>query len=87
MHMFPDARRFLGTLGRSVGVISLWMFANRAALCARYSRTVKRVDLIILATGFVAHEVMVAKLLGDEVAKKVVPVWGFGTDGEMTTLI
>jgi len=60
---------------------------SRSTVRARYSRTVKRVDLIILATGFVAHEVMVAKLLGDEVAKKVVPVWGFGTDGEMTTLI
>ena len=32
-------------------------------------------------------EVVVAKLLGDEVAKKVGPVWGFGADGEMTMLI
>jgi hypothetical protein len=48
--------------------------------------SVKRVDLIILATGFVAQEVVVAKLLGDEVAKKVGPVWGFGADGEMSNM-
>jgi putative flavoprotein involved in K+ transport len=48
--------------------------------------SVKRVDLIILATGFVAQEVVVARLLGNEVAKKVGPVWGFGADGEMSNM-
>ena len=48
--------------------------------------SVHRVDLIILATGFVPQEVVVAKLLGDEVAKKVGPVWGFGADGEMSNM-
>jgi putative flavoprotein involved in K+ transport len=48
--------------------------------------SVKRVDLIILATGFVSQEVVVAKLLGDDVAKKVGPVWGFGADGEMSNM-
>ena len=48
--------------------------------------SVKRVDLIILATGFVSQEIVVAKLLGDEVAKKVGPVWGFGADGEMSNM-
>ena len=48
--------------------------------------SVKRVDLIILATGFVSQEVVVARLLGDEVAKKVGPVWGFGADGEMSNM-
>jgi putative flavoprotein involved in K+ transport len=43
-------------------------------------------DLIVLATGFVAQEVVVAKLLGDEIAKKVGPVWGFGMDGEMSNM-
>ena len=48
--------------------------------------SVMREDLIILATGFVSQEVVVAKLLGDEVAKKVGPVWGFGADGEMSNM-
>lgn len=48
--------------------------------------SVKRVHLIILATGFVSQEVVVAKLLGDEIAKKVGPVWGFGPDGEMSNM-
>ena len=43
-------------------------------------------DLIVLATGFVSQEVVVAKLLGDDVAKKVGPVWGFGPDGEMSNM-
>jgi putative flavoprotein involved in K+ transport len=48
--------------------------------------SVKPTDLIVLATGFVPQEVVVAKLLGDEVAKKVGPVWGFGPDGEMSNM-
>jgi cation diffusion facilitator CzcD-associated flavoprotein CzcO len=48
--------------------------------------SVKPADLIVLATGFVPQEVVVAKLLGDEVAKKVGPVWGFGPDGEMSNM-
>jgi putative flavoprotein involved in K+ transport len=43
-------------------------------------------DLIALATGFVSQEVVVAKLLGDDVAQKVGPVWGFGPDGEMNNM-
>ncbi len=48
--------------------------------------SVKRADLIVLATGFVAQEVVVARLLGDEIARKVGPVWGFGADGEMSNM-
>jgi len=48
--------------------------------------SVHHADLIILATGFVPQEVVVAKLLGEEVAKKVGPVWGFGADGEMSNM-
>jgi hypothetical protein len=57
--------------------------ANGAAL---RDGSVKAADLIVLATGFVQQEVVVAKLLGDEVAKKVGPVWGFGPDGEMSNM-
>jgi putative flavoprotein involved in K+ transport len=43
-------------------------------------------DLIVLATGFVRQEVVVARILGEAVAKKVGPVWGFGADGEMSNM-
>ena len=59
-------------------------FVDRGALLKDGS--VMPADLIVLATGFVPQEVVVAKLLGDEVAKKVGPVWGFGPDGEMSNM-
>jgi putative flavoprotein involved in K+ transport len=48
--------------------------------------TTKPADLIVLATGFVSQQVLVARLLGEEVAQKVGPVWGFGPDGEMNNM-
>jgi putative flavoprotein involved in K+ transport len=48
--------------------------------------TVQPADLIVLATGFVAQEVVVRKLLGDEIADRIGPVWGFGADGEMMNM-
>ena len=48
--------------------------------------SVKPADLIVLATGFVSQQVLLAQLLGDEVAAKVGPVWGFGPDGEMNNM-
>jgi putative flavoprotein involved in K+ transport len=45
--------------------------------------TVKPADLIVLATGFVSQQVLVGKLLGEDVAEKVGPVWGLRDDGEM----
>ena len=50
------------------------------------SGTIKPADLIVLATGFVPQEAVVAKILGDALAKKVGPVWGFGPDGEMSNM-
>jgi putative flavoprotein involved in K+ transport len=43
-------------------------------------------DLVILATGFVPQQVVVAQILGEEIAQKVGPVWGFGADGEMSNM-
>jgi cation diffusion facilitator CzcD-associated flavoprotein CzcO len=48
--------------------------------------SIKPADLIILATGFVSQQVLVGKLLGEEMAEKVGPVWGFGPDGEMNNM-
>jgi putative flavoprotein involved in K+ transport len=48
--------------------------------------SIKAADLIILATGFVSQQVLVGSLLGEEMAEKVGPVWGFGPDGEMNNM-
>jgi cation diffusion facilitator CzcD-associated flavoprotein CzcO len=48
--------------------------------------SLKAADVIVLATGFVSQETVVAKLLGVDTAKKVGPVWGFGPDGEMNNM-
>ncbi len=48
--------------------------------------SVKPADLVVLATGFDTQEVLVGKLLGDEVAKKVGRIWGLGPDGEMNNM-
>ena len=48
--------------------------------------SLKAADLIVLATGFLPQEVVVGQLLGEAVAKKVGPVWGFGADGEMSNM-
>jgi putative flavoprotein involved in K+ transport len=48
--------------------------------------SVRPADLIVLATGFLSPEVVVAQLLGDDIAKKIGPVWGFDADGEMSNM-
>ena len=48
--------------------------------------SVKPADLIVLATGFLPQEVVVRKLLGEAVGKKVGQIWGFGEDGEMRNM-
>ena len=48
--------------------------------------SVKPADLVVLATGFDTQEVLVGKLLGDDVAKKVGRIWGIGPDGEMNNM-
>ena len=40
----------------------------------------------VLATGFLPQEVVIRKLLGEAVAKKVGQIWGFDADGEMSNM-
>ncbi len=47
---------------------------------------VKPADLIVLGTGFVQQEVMVEKMLGEAIARKVGPIWGVAPDGEMNNM-
>jgi putative flavoprotein involved in K+ transport len=48
--------------------------------------SVKPADLVVLATGFDTQEVLVGKLLGEAIAKKVGRIWGIGPDGEMNNM-
>ena len=48
--------------------------------------SVKPADLVVMATGFDTQEVLVGKLLGEAVAKKVGKIWGIGPDGEMNNM-
>jgi putative flavoprotein involved in K+ transport len=43
-------------------------------------------DLIVLATGFKGQERLVCKLLGDDVANRIGPIWGFGDDQELRNM-
>ena len=48
--------------------------------------SVRPADLVVLATGYDTQEVLVGKVLGDEVAKRVGRIWGIGPDGEMNNM-
>ena len=44
------------------------------------------VDLLVLATGYHTQQELVRRVLGEEVAERVGPVWGFGEGGESRQL-
>ena len=44
------------------------------------------VDLVVLATGYKGQEVLVAKLFGEVVARRVGPIWGFGEHQELRNM-
>jgi hypothetical protein len=43
-------------------------------------------DLIVLATGYKGQEYLVSKLFGDDVARPVGPIWGFGEAQELRNM-
>jgi cation diffusion facilitator CzcD-associated flavoprotein CzcO len=43
-------------------------------------------DLIVLATGYKPQEHLVRKLFGDEIADRIGPIWGFGTEEELRNM-
>lgn len=43
-------------------------------------------DLVVLATGYKGQEALVARLFGDEIAKRVGPIWGFGPEQELRNM-
>jgi putative flavoprotein involved in K+ transport len=48
--------------------------------------TVKRADLIVLATGYANQQEVVRQALGDAIADRVGPVWGFDAEGELRNM-
>ena len=45
-----------------------------------------RAHLIVLATGYKGQEALVRKLLGDDVAARLGPIWGFGDELELRNM-
>ena len=43
-------------------------------------------DLVVFATGYKGQEALVAKLFGEETARRVGPVWGFGEAQELRNM-
>jgi len=50
------------------------------------SKELENADLVVLATGYKGLEAMVGKLFGDDVAKRVGPIWGFGEQQELRNM-
>jgi cation diffusion facilitator CzcD-associated flavoprotein CzcO len=45
--------------------------------------TIRPADLLVLATGYFAPQEVIRRLLGNEIADRIGPVWGIDADGEM----
>jgi putative flavoprotein involved in K+ transport len=45
-----------------------------------------RADLIVLATGYKGQEYLVRRLFGEQVARRVGPIWGFGKGQELRNM-
>jgi cation diffusion facilitator CzcD-associated flavoprotein CzcO len=48
--------------------------------------SVEKADLIVAATGYETQQQLVRRLLGDEIADKVGPVWGLDRNGELANM-
>ncbi|HUS96054.1 MAG TPA: monooxygenase, partial [Hyphomicrobiaceae bacterium] len=48
--------------------------------------TVIPADLVVTATGFLNQQGAVRKFLGDEIADRIGPVWGFDKGGELRNM-
>ncbi len=48
--------------------------------------SIHKADLVVTATGYYSQQELVRRLLGDDIASRVGPIWGIGTDGEMANM-
>ncbi len=72
------------------GAIGLLQFSDIDAFTAdgarmKNAKTIPA-DLIVLATGYKPQEYLVRKLLGEDVAARVGPIWGFGDGQELRNM-
>ena len=72
------------------GEIGLAQFSDIATFTAAGALTrageTLSADLIVLATGYKGQEHLVSKLFGDDVARRVGPIWGFGDGQELRNM-
>ena len=72
------------------GQIGLLQFADIDAFVREGARmkdgTIRPADLLVLATGYYTQQELVRRLLGDEVADRVGPIWGIADDGELANM-
>ena len=53
---------------------------------AEFERLLPAADLVVLATGYKGLEALVGKFFGEEVARRVGPIWGFGESQELRNM-
>jgi hypothetical protein len=73
--------------GGSIGLVQFSDIAEFVTEGARMrSGETLAADLIVLATGYKGQEHLVRKLFGEDVARRVGPVWGFGSGEELRNM-
>ncbi len=72
------------------GKVRLLQFADISEFVAAGARLKSgetiTADLVVFATGYKGQEALVAKLFGEETARRVGPVWGFGEAQELRNM-
>ena len=72
------------------GDIGLVQFSEIASFVAEGARMhtgeTLAADLVVLATGYKGLEDLIRELFGDDVAKRVGPIWGFGDEQELRNM-
>ena len=72
------------------GEIGLLQFDDIAEFVAEGAKlkngAVVPADLLVLATGYYTQQALVRRLMGEEIAAKVGPIWGVGEDGELANM-
>ena len=69
------------------GKVGLIQFSDIERFCAEGVRlkdgTVRKADLIVMATGYKGQKEAVRPVLGDAITDRIGPVWGFDGEGEL----
>jgi putative flavoprotein involved in K+ transport len=72
------------------GEIGLVQFSDIARFVAQGARLrggeLLPAELVVLATGYKGQEHLVRRLFGEEIARRVGPIWGFGADQELRNM-